>query len=129
MIGTQVPKTELLNRTQRTFPNTAYTAYTYNARNLLTTLENRNQSGALISSYAYGHDNVGNRTSMTEANGDVTAYGYDAIYRLVSEEKRDNQQQTIYTYAYSYDGVGNRESMTHDGGQTSYFYDDNNKLE
>ena len=128
MIGTQVPKTELLNRTQRTFPNTAYTAYTYNARNLLTSLENRNQSGALISSYAYGHDDAGNRTSMTEADGDlspialatgdVTSYGYDAIHRLVSEEKRDNQQQTIYTYAYSYDGVGNRESMTHDGAGT-----------
>jgi len=115
------------NRTQKSLPNGAHTDYTCNARNLLTSLENHNQSGALISSYAYSHDNVGNRTTMTEANGDVTSYTYDNVYRLTDETKRDSGNNVLYRYQYTYDGVGNRLTETNTG-QITYTYDSNNKL-
>jgi len=115
------------NCTQETFPNTAYTAYTYNDRNWLTSLENHKADQSLVSSYAYGHDNVGNRTSMTEANGDVTSYTYDNVYRLADETKRDSGDDVLYRYQYTYDGVGNRLTENN-AGVINYTYDSNNKL-
>jgi len=90
-------------------------------------LDNRKEDDTLISSYAYGHDNVGNRTSMTEANGDVTSYTYDNVYRLTRETKRDSGDNVLYRYQYTYDGVGNRLTENN-AGEITYTYDSNNKL-
>ena len=96
-------------------------------RNWLTSLENRKSDQTLVSSYAYGHDDVGNRTSMTEANGDVTSYTYDNVYRLADETKRDSGNNILYRYQYTYDGVGNRLTENN-AGVITYTYDSNNKL-
>jgi RHS repeat-associated protein len=96
-------------------------------RNWLASLANRKSDDSLISSYAYGHDDVGNRTSMTEANGDVTSYTYDDVYRLTDETKRDSGSNVLYRYQYTYDGVGNRLTENNTG-EITYTYDANNKL-
>lgn len=79
---------------------------TYDNMGRVKTISN-NQSGAVVSSFAYEYDNNGNRQQQTEINGgaaEVTLYDYDDLDRL---------EKVIYpttTTEYTYDANYNRKT-------------------
>ena len=115
--------------------NGTYTTYTYNARNEQILLENRRDSGDLLSSYAYEYDRNGFITKETEKVDSYTyvrEYTYDAVGQLVSYTETTNGKTTA-TYSYTYDKAGNRVGMVYyDASNTKYWtnyvYNENNEL-
>ncbi len=124
-------------------PDGTTTTYEYDSEGRLLLLENRGAGGALISSFAYGHDDEGNPVSevsvSTDAAGAVTrstrTFSYDADGRLASfEETFEGPAPAHFREDYEWDAVGNRIGVTHTdlalGGieKTSYRYDDDDRL-
>ena len=104
------------------------TDYTYNLANMLTEVNNANDS-TQISKYTYTYYVDGNQKSKTESvagtNKGTTNYTYDGLNRLVSEQAPDK------TYTYQYDSYGNRSQLSVTGDETyttSYTYDKNNRM-
>ena len=104
------------------------TDYTYNLANMLTEVNNANDS-TQISKYTYTYYVDGNQKSKTESvagtNKGTTNYTYDGLNRLVSEQAPNK------TYTYQYDSYGNRSSLSVTGDETyttSYTYDKNNRM-
>ncbi|MEJ1929429.1 putative Ig domain-containing protein [Nostoc sp. NIES-2111] len=100
----------------------------YDERNRLKYLENRDSAGNVLSSYSYTLDAVGNRKKVVENTGRVVEYAYDELNRLTQEKITDTTSGNR-TIGYSYDLVGNRLSRTDSAeGLTTYVYDRNNRL-
>ena len=118
------------NRSKLTYANGFVTDYTYNSANLVTSLTNKDKSGALISRYEYSYYRDGNQAAKSDNEGFATAYTYDYAGRLLTEV------ETLYTapnisYSYTYDNAGNRAGLTVTGSQNyavSYEYNANNRL-
>lgn len=110
-----------------TYPNDLLADYDYNDINQLTDLVMRDSAGTVVSGYNYGLDATGRRELITEASGRVTDPEYDNLYRLKSEAVTDAVNGNYFA-EYQYDWVGNRTYETVDGVQTSYAYDDNDRL-
>ncbi len=114
-----------LDRTVGTqYQNGISTHYTYDAAGRMLELVNKNSSGAIISSYAYTHDNMGNRLTKTEAKGEITRYEYDVLDQLTKVAYPPGEGFTQYTY----DLVGNRLSEKNANGTTYYTYDADDRL-
>ncbi|MBD3316819.1 MAG: PKD domain-containing protein, partial [Chitinivibrionales bacterium] len=101
--------------------------YTYDGRNHLTKLVNRDADNAVLTSYQYELDPVGNRTKVTEENGRTVDYTYDACHRLIQEGIADPVSGGG-TIEYTYDAVGNRLTKEVDGAVTNYTYNALNQL-
>jgi len=115
---------------EKWLPNGVSARYAYHADNSLASVENRRDSGNVISAHTYTYDAVGNRTTQVETI-DGTAltlsYTYDALSRLTQVTNGTSAQQQDYTY----DVLGNR--LTKSIGQssptvTAYVYDAANQL-
>ncbi|MFH1777869.1 MAG: DUF6531 domain-containing protein [Candidatus Omnitrophota bacterium] len=104
---------------KKTLPNGVYTDYDYDSLNRLVSLFNKNSAGAVISSFAYTHDNSGNRLSMVTTEG-THDYTYDDIYRL-----RNTTHPATPTEVYTYDSVGNRLNSA---DYPTWVYDSSNRL-
>ncbi|NWG12949.1 MAG: tandem-95 repeat protein [Acidobacteria bacterium] len=115
------------NQATVAYPNGTIAAYTFDALNRLTYLENRKVAGGVISSYAYTLDPNGNRIQVAENTGRTVNYTYDAVNRLTQEQIVDAVlgNQTI---SYTYDGFGNRLTKTDGTGTTTYTYNANDQL-
>jgi len=115
------------NRASLTRPNGVQTTYTYDGVNRLTKQIIKDQAGNILASYTYSLSPTGRRTGIEEHNGRVTEYSHDGLYRLIGETVTDPVNPD-YTATFEYDKVGNRTYSTIDGVQTSYAYDDNDRL-
>lgn len=83
---------------------------------MVSSLSNKNGSGASLNSYSYSYDDVGNITKITGSTN--ATYTYDEQGQLLSEAEDG------ITTTYSYDGAGNIVSVD-DGYEThSYTYGD-----
>jgi RHS repeat-associated protein len=110
------------NRTTRqTFNTGAYTAYGYDTRNRVTSLDHKNSSNASISSESYVYDDASNMTSKT-VDSVTTTYGYDDIDQLTSESRSG------YSASYTYDANGNRATKVLGGVTDTYAYSDQDEL-
>lgn len=111
-----------------TYPDNAYTAYTYYSNNDLKTVQNVNSSGTTIEAYNYAYDGNRNQTTVLDGYG-TTRYEYNALNQL-AKETLYNGQITQYTY----DGAGNRStesvfaSAASEPDVTTYSYDGRNLL-
>ena len=113
----------------------ATTAYTYNARRLVTNISYAAAAGITATpSVGYIYDAAGNRTQMTDGLGSVT-YTYDALSRLTAEKRQltglINPSQTDGAYAISYNHTrgGQLQSVTDPfNAQVGYSYDGAGRL-
>jgi len=113
-----------------------YTLYTYNARDWVTYVYNRDSSGADKYKVHPAWDQAGNVTQKSEWFDGVagyywTYYSLDGVYRLTREARKYSSSSTYdYDYRYTYDAVGNRatEQELVAGWTRYYTYDDNDKL-
>ena len=112
------------NRDSLLYANGVVTNYSYNKANWLTGLTN--QSGGVLSSYAYSYYADGNQRTKSDHNSRVTTYTYDGLGRLTGES-----ENTGDSLIYTYDRSGNRDTMAAAGTavySTVYHYDNNNRL-
>ena len=98
------------------YPNETTAVYTFDAADRLTSVQNHETNGDLISTFDYSLDAVGNRTRAEGAylwRQPTTLdydYQYDPLYRLIRSDDSEGQ----FT-AYDYDAVGNRlHKLTND---------------
>ncbi|MCP4428066.1 MAG: RHS repeat protein, partial [Chloroflexi bacterium] len=111
-----VIRDETHNITTINYPNETTAVYAFDAADRLTSVQNHETNGDLISAFDYTLDAVGNRTRAegayvwrqpTELDYD---YEYDPLYRLI----RSDDSEGHFT-AYDYDPVGNRlHKLTND---------------
>lgn len=115
------------NRNSLLHTNGNKTDYGYDSLNRLTSVLHTDSAGIELASFTYTLENTGRRIQITEGNGRTTDYSYDDLYRLTDEIISDTINGA-YSANYEYDAVGNRLYDTVDGIQTSYHYDDNDRL-
>jgi RHS repeat-associated protein len=110
------------NRTS--LPNTSgvITTAQYDQANRLTQLT----QGSLT--WTFGYDGAGNRTRLTHPNGTSTDYAYLNNTWLSSITDKTPGGTPFQTTSYGYDPNGNRISQTDPSGQTTFGYDDLNRL-
>jgi len=64
-----------------------------------------------------------------QIDGSTTTWQYNNRNELTLDQKEDASKNIIYSNTYTYDAVGNRLTKTDkDSNQTSYDYDNNNRL-
>ncbi len=107
------------NRTMTINARGFATHYRYDGLN-----RRREMEDALGNITTYGYDRVGNQKVITDANTVVTEFFYDKVYRLTDITYSDDTPDVTFTY----NNVGNRETMQDGTGQTTYLYDDLNRL-
>lgn len=106
-----------------TYPNGTSAAYVYDNAGRTLTIENKDATSAIISSFTYIYDDNGNRTQQTEIqNGftanqqQVTDYGYDLLDRMEDYTITDTASGDIilteYTFYPSYDRKTEKVSET-----------------
>ena len=110
---------------KKTLANGVIETHTFDAAGRETKVEQRDSSGALLSSFVSVYDRVNQRTSVTEAGGSATTYAYDDDGQLLSETRTGTHP---YSIVYSYDEVGNRTNKIEGGLTTTYVYDVANEL-
>ena len=87
-----------------TLPNGVTSAYSYDARNRVSSLLNATSGGATLSSFTnLLNDAANNRTSLT-ANDGTTTYSYDNKDELIKEQ---STRAGGYTDSFAYDTAGN----------------------
>lgn len=121
-------------------PNGVTTSYSYDDRDQLTQLVNRDAGSNVISSFSYAYRADGKRTAATEVMRDSAgvrytntfSYAYDSQGRVTNEVATSSGNSAGYRAGYVYDLVGNRLARTVTVGgkvlQTTYEYDVNNRL-
>jgi RHS repeat-associated protein len=110
------------NRVTLTNPGPTTTTAQYDQANRLTQLT----QGSLT--WMFGYDGAGNRTSLTHPNGTSVAYAYLNNNWLSSISDKTPGGTPFQTTNYGYDQNGNRTSQTDPSGQTTFGYDDLNRL-
>ncbi|MCO5168646.1 MAG: hypothetical protein M9894_20080 [Planctomycetes bacterium] len=80
--------------------------YAYDVAGRLSSLVNRDDAAAVISSFVYQRNPNGAVTQVEHEDGEFTYYAYDALDRLT--EERRVQNPTVYGFAYEYDAASNR---------------------
>ncbi|MCO5170154.1 MAG: hypothetical protein M9894_27790 [Planctomycetes bacterium] len=86
--------------------NKVVSYYAYDVAGRLSSLVNRDDAAAVISSFVYQRNPNGAVTQVEHEDGEFTYYAYDALDRLV--EERRVQNPTVYGFAYQYDAASNR---------------------
>lgn len=77
-------------------------------------------------SETYGYDAVGNVTSHADFNGKTTTYTYDSLNRRLRRIPDPSLAQPSVVFTYT--ATGKRASMTDASGQTTYAYDNRDRL-
>jgi RHS repeat-associated protein len=75
----------------------------------------------------FTYDNVGNRLSQIDSTKGTTTYVYDDNDRLLTETLNQVDGNTVIT-SYDYDNNGNTIAKTVDNQQTTYTWNDENRL-
>ena len=96
------------NRMSMAYPTAWQVAYSYNGRNLPSSIS----SGVNTSVASFSYDGNGNRISKTLGNGVVATYGYDAASRLIGDTNALAGSGLVAGYSYSLDNLGRRTSRT-----------------
>ena len=109
------------NRLTMTDPGGAVTSYTYDDRQLLTSL-----NSSIGFSASFSHDDIARRTAMTRTGGATTAYGYDESNRLRALQA-DSPAGPL-NYILTHDLSGGRIAIADNGGTHFYSYDQANRL-
>ncbi|MCO5167393.1 MAG: hypothetical protein M9894_13670 [Planctomycetes bacterium] len=86
--------------------NKVVSYYAYDVAGRLSSLVNRDDAAAVISSFVYQRNPNGAVTQVEHEDGEFTYYAYDALDRLI--EERRVQNPTVYGFAYQYDAASNR---------------------
>ncbi|MBP5598146.1 MAG: hypothetical protein J6Y02_22450 [Pseudobutyrivibrio sp.] len=113
---------------EKTLPNGNAQKFDYFIGGMLKSLEMYDSNG-LMDRYTYGYDTRGNRTTVNRFRRDLENisgdynYGYDLENRL-TEVSLDGE----LIRKYEYDAFGNRTSFTENGIQTTYNYDELDRL-
>ncbi len=63
-------------RVKKALESGAFTTYTYDTADQMTSITNRKSDQTVISSYNYGYDDAGQRTYVKRANGKGVAWIY-----------------------------------------------------
>ena len=112
------------NRLEMSYPNGINTTYVYDEANRLINVISLNSTGDIISSYGYEYDGVGLVMVTIKNNESIGIYQYDASDRLVMVTRFPSESITEYTY----DPVGNRLAKLENGAETTYTYDEDDRL-
>ncbi|MBV6459238.1 MAG: hypothetical protein HONBIEJF_02383 [Fimbriimonadaceae bacterium] len=80
-----------------------------------------------MQSFLYRFQADGRLVESSEMFGAVVRYGYDFFGRVVREERSDFQWMP-YDFQWSYDIAGNRAAQIWNGNQTTYSYDNDNRI-
>lgn len=115
------------NQTEVTHGNGTRSETLFDALNRIESITHRNAGNQILAQLNYTLDATGRRTAITEANGRRSDYTYDELYRLTDESITDPVNGN-HQSSYQYDAVGNRTYETVNSVQTSYIYDDNDRL-
>jgi len=115
------------NRIATYHGNGLVTHYQYNDLNRVFYMETIDSGNNIIQSFEYGLDARGNRIQVVEHDGRITHYQFDAFSRLAEEEVTLGNLQ-LHRWTYTYDAAHNRLSMTHNGVETTYEYDENDRM-
>jgi RHS repeat-associated protein len=110
-------------------------AYTYDAANQLTSVDNSGTPDVPDVVLDYTYDGAGNRTSLTDSLGGVTSYTYDSRNEL-SSLSQSGTGVASKLIDYAYDQAGNMTAMTRysdltgtsEVAATAYTYDNANRL-
>jgi RHS repeat-associated protein len=78
--------------------------------------------------WTFGYDGAGNRTGLTHPNGTSVTYDYLNNNWLSSIMDKTPGGTPFQATSYAYDPNGNRISQTDPSGQTTFGYDDLNRL-
>ena len=107
--------------------NGVVSTYTYNFRGRISSIENTQEDGTVLSSFTYTYNAMGQVTSMLTHYGSWL-YTHDLDGRLTgavlesTDSAIDGQALT-----FVYDEAGNRISKTHNGEETAYSYNSANQ--
>ena len=104
------------NRHTMTDPGGAVTTYSYDVRQLPTTLDN-----SIGVNVTFTYDNVSRRTQMSRTGGATTSYSYDAASRISALSYASPAGPL--NLVYQYDAQGSRIGLTDGAGTHSFFYD------
>ena len=115
------------NLIQTTFSNGVVETATFDTLNRVEELATTDSSGNVIASYQYTFDNLGNRLSETDNTGRVTNYEYNEINQ-VTEVAVTDANLGNETTNYEYNAAGNVTNKTDSNGETTYIYDENDRL-
>ncbi len=126
----------------------AASAYGYDSAGDITSIENKNGGGTVLSAYTYTYDSASRVTSQrhwgevgTVVYSGTNSYTYDAASQLLSDGTStysydaggnrnmagyatgtDNEMTTDGTYTYTYDAVGNVIEKSEGTGEQTWFY-------
>lgn len=110
------------NRKTMTDPQGFETIYDYDELNRLVTLTSH-QGG-----FTFGHDDASRRDSLGYPNGLSVDYDHDDANQLTILHLLDAGMNLLSKYDYIYDDAGNRETRTTLDGDTTYTYDQLDRL-
>ncbi len=102
--------------------NRVMTYYTYNAQSgRLSRLQSHDDTGALISYFAYQRNAQGTPTWIRREDGRNQYYEYDACDRLTLDLLKDASSM-VYGFRYEYDLKGNRTAKYNDATTKALYY-------
>jgi RHS repeat-associated protein len=101
--------------TGRTLPNGVASAWGYDLRDRILSVEHRGADGSVLASFVYTRGSRGEISRVTREDGSRIEYGYDAALRLTSESRRDSAGTVLAEILYTYDAAGNRLTVTKEG--------------
>ncbi|MGJ8726753.1 MAG: DUF6531 domain-containing protein [Roseibacillus sp.] len=114
-----------------TYPDDTQVTYTYDDRNRMTSLIDWTDH-----TVSYSYDNLSRLTQIAHSGANSAHYEYNVSNQLTSLENRDGTGTAVESYALEYDPNGNptteqligNSRLSPQVGETSYSYDDNNRL-
>jgi RHS repeat-associated protein len=114
---------DLSRRSSMTYPNGVVTSYGYDDLSRLTSIS-ASLGTTPVTSFAYGHDDMGNRTSKVTPEA-TEAYDYDKVYRLTTVDRVGAGSNL---FRYKYDHVGNRDQEQIGASVLAASYNQKNQL-
>ena len=111
------------NRISMIDPDGGIYNYTYDNSNRLATLTN---PAKFVTKFHY--DSSGRKIKQINGNGTYSTYKYDGVGRLDAITNFDNKNNKTSYFNYTFDKNGNKIAIESKNGQSTYIYDDANRL-
>jgi len=94
-------------------PNGVTTQMTYDSRNRVTSITERDPSNAILAAESYTLDALGNRTLVTRNDGSNVQYQYDSLGRVTKEKHLNASNSVTFESVYAYNAAGKSRHRRH----------------